>query len=135
MFGRDERYVRRERARRAMLFALSKVEFMNINYDVNGALERLVGIGRCRRRRRRHHRQCRIAGVLRFSDDPIPYRRTADYRAWSSGKRLLMIFRVGSACSGPRQREPTVPELSVHYRRDFYSCSACPSGMAIIVAE
>lgn len=30
-------------ARRAILFALSEVEFMNINYDANGALKCLVG--------------------------------------------------------------------------------------------
>lgn len=77
-------------ARRAILFALSEVEFMNINYDVNGTLKCLVGAASV---------DAADAGVLRFSGDPIPNRRMVDYRVRSSGKRLLMIFRVGSACS------------------------------------
>lgn len=116
---------------RSTLFALSKVEFMNVNYDANGLAFKALG-----RRGTGPRRRCRgIAGVLRFSGDPIPNRRTVDYRARSSGKRLLMIFHVGSACSDLGKGSRPVPELSVHYRRDFYACSACPGGMAIIAAE
>ena len=67
---------------------------MNINYDANGALKCLVGAASV---------DAADAAALPtccgFRADPIPNRRMVDYRVRSSGKRLLMIFRVGSACS------------------------------------
>lgn len=92
-------------ARRATLFALGKVEFMNVNYNANGAFKALGwrGIGP----RRRHHRCRGIVGVLRFSGDPIPNRRTG--RLPSSVIRQTTINDISCRICmlRPRQREPT----------------------------
>lgn len=82
-------------------FAPVAPEFTNINYESKGGCRASVTSACCG-----------------FQVDPIPDRRRDDYRARSSGKRLLMIFRVGSACldltKGSRPRR-----TFVFYQRKF----------------